>query len=394
MKKTFLILCIVLSILSITAIDKTLILKPTHDIYNTRSTEGLISEYTYSEYLDNQWEDIYNSIYTYNVNNVTSIDVDKNIEEIWTDFEYYTYTYDTNNNLTNMLYQIYIPTLYNYRQENYSYNDDNLVESYNLQKWVNTAWQDSLTINYTYEDGILVDEEWVYFSSGKDNEQYRVSYEYNLLGYKIYELWEVSNDGVNWDNYSKCNYERDINSYLINEIWQTWSNESWQDYSKYVYSYNDAMILNNVTGLTAENNEWINYSLASYQYSDYIYADLLITQLWSNDTSNWENSTKYSYEYIPVVSNHEQNIENALPSITSYPNPSRNSFTVKSNESIISVSVYNLKGQKISEFSNPSKSASLELSSLLKESLPSGIYFLRVELPKSKFVTSKQVILK
>jgi hypothetical protein len=80
-------------------------------------------------------------------------------------------------------------------------------------------------------------------------------------------------------------------------------------------------------------------------------------------------------------------VENISNSLDIYPNPSRGIINIKTNNNIISVSIYNMSGELVKKEHFYDNSGSLDLENLTK-----GMYILRVE-NSSKYFISKRILI-
>ncbi|MBI9030867.1 T9SS type A sorting domain-containing protein [bacterium] len=388
MKRSLLLtLCLIISIsLGGLKID----LRPEIKTRINRSQERL-ANYTYSlaDTLTYEFLETYKAEYSYQEEVLESVLVKQLINGAWFEIENYTYNYQEDRILQET-YQIYNDGWVNYQQENYSYNEEDLIISYQQDNWINDEWEAYLHISYSYDNqGFLVNEEWTYYTTSKElDTAYNVTYLYDTQGRVTSEIWTSSTDDITWINYLKGTYQRNTNGAIIEEDWQYWST-SWISYLQYNHTYNINDKIEYTEGLSLIDNQWQYYDNYQYYYNDNLNTIQIIGKLWDNETQVWNNSYKYDYQYQAVVSNDYNDVIANNLLVTTYPNPFTNDLKFTSDKKLSKVSIYNIKGQKISSQELNKKNGQLSLKAL--ENHPSGIYFFKFEDKQGSKTISKQV---
>ena len=351
-------------------------------------TEEQLASYTYSlaDTLTYELQDKYLAEYTYLDNKVETVVVKELFDNGWLEIETYQYQY-AEDKITEELYQIYNSGWVNYQRESYAYNEENLLLDYQLDNWSNDAWSPYLHIDYIYDtDGSLVNEEWIYYSSRLVDTEYSLSYQYDSQGRISGELWTYSTDSTNWINYLNLAYERNDNDSIIHEDWKYWSDPSWISYLQYNHTFNSFNKIEYTEGLSLVNNQWQYYDNYAYSYNNNENTSQLLAKLWSTDIADWVNSYKYTYTYQDLVSNDNNDVAVNNFNVNVFPNPFSNEAKYDSKQKISKVSVYNLKGQKISSSLLNDKSGTLPN---LNE-YPNGIYFFKFEDDKGNVAVTKK----
>jgi hypothetical protein len=389
MKRSLLIILCFTTILAIWGND--LPAKPSLKKKNLTREEQL-SSYTYSlaDTLTYVLSDKYHAEYTYQNNLLESVLVEELFDTEWLAIENYLYQYEEDR-ITEEIYQIYDNGWENYQRESYTYNADSLMTSYQQDNWTDNNWEAYLHIDYSYDSaGLLLSEDWTYYSSRTIDEEYSAVYEYNSENSIIAELWTYSTDSVNWENYLNIIYERNSNNSISHENWKYWYETVWISYLQYTHTYNSFDDIEYTEGLYLVNNQWQYYDNYSYSYNENQNTEELLAKVWSSELNIWVNSYKYVYTYQEAVPNNNNDIISTPFNVTVYPNPFNNQAKYDSKQKINKLSVYNLKGQKISSSFLNSKSGTLPN---LNE-YPNGIYFFKFEDDKGNVAVSKQVKLK
>jgi hypothetical protein len=232
------------------------------------TAQGLLSNWLFQVWQNNEWENSYKETYTYdNRNNLLT-----EISEIWQNNEWVNssnriYTYDDRNN--QLTYQ------YQYWQNNNWENSSNRISTYDDRNnqltaiglsWQNNDWENIYNEIYTYDD------------------------RNNQLTY-LSQSWQ-NND---WENNSKETSTYDDRNNRLTILPQVWQNNNWENSDKYTYTYDDRN--NPLTYLWQEwqNNDWVNSWKVTYTYNDRNYPLTYLSQEWQNN--NWENSRNNTITY-------------------------------------------------------------------------------------------------
>lgn len=390
MKKLSLFLFIIFLMTSLWSLN---ILKKPEIKHKSPLRDDHLVSYIYSlaDSLTYDFIETYKAEYSYQDASLESILVKQNIEDNWLEIENYIYTYQEDRILQE-IYQIYDNGWINYQQENYTYNEEDLILTYQQDFWSNDTWQPYLHIDYIYDnEGFLINEEWTYFSSAKEIDAiYDVAYEYDSQGRVEVETWTYSTDDVNWNNYIKGIYQRNDSGSIIHEDWQSWSETTWLSYLQYNHTYDTNGLIDYTEGITFADNQWQYYDNYQYYYNDNLNTSQLISKLWDNENQIWNNSYKYDYNYEEVVNNSDNDVIANDFMVSLYPNPFIDEINFSSKNLIEKVSIYNIKGQKIySSQVNSSKASNLKLTNF-----PSGIYLFKFENSLGEVTVIKQIKIK
>lgn len=111
------------------------------------------------------------------------------------------------------------------------------------------------------------------------------------------------------------------------------------------------------------------------------YFDSLNFQLYSSDNGQWGMNTPAFFALDGVVLENTNSQEHiTTPSISVYPNPAKNYFSLKSELPVIELSLFNVQGQSF-----PVVSVSRNVFST--EHLPSGLYFVSAMIDGNRVIT-------
>lgn len=142
------------------AVSQTLDISNSHNtIQRIYQEDGSLLEIkTLLEWNNNQWENSWRSIYTYDTNNILVEEVGQgwNIN-IWNNMLQVSYSYDVNNNLIEQIAQMPIGT--NSTRVTHSYDgNDNRIET-TFQIWAGSDWENSTQVQFTYNASNNLTEE-------------------------------------------------------------------------------------------------------------------------------------------------------------------------------------------------------------------------------------------
>jgi hypothetical protein len=167
------------------------------------------------------------------------------------------------------------------------------------------------------------------------------SYSNNLLSETIEQEW---NDNQ-WTNYNRRTIIYDINGNFEEETLQIWDDDEWQFSGRNLYSYVNNLFTELVMQ-SYQNNEWVNHS---YHVMEYDANDNFVTQITQSWIDNeWVNIMKFDLCYEEYTGTND--IINSHFSFSNYPNPFNPTTTISFSvpeENLVSISIFNAKGQKI-----------------------------------------------
>ncbi len=274
------------------------------------------------------------------------------------------YTYDANNNQTEIMYQIWTGTAWNYQfKEDFTYTAGNLTQAIG-QNGSGTTWTNSSKSDFTYTGGQIsgaIEHNW----NGTTWVNYRnhinmVWYQYTSL-FDCKEASETTQvpNGTLWKDSLKDNYTYDVhgNQTDFTEQSKPASTYVTTDEQKNIYQYDGN---NNIT----EN----------------------IFQNWNHVTHAVRNSTKKDYsEFHQYTGISEINTSDAF---VLFPNPNNGKFQVKSSGAkAVSIVIYNLTGEKVYESKAKNSNFEIDLSAQSK-----GVYFMQL-IDENKNAAYKKIVL-
>jgi len=279
----------------------------------------------------------------------------------WTNLEQYAYTYDVNGHLLTSLYQLWNGQWDNASLSTYTYDPNGNMLSFLLQISANGQWTNYTIDTYTYNaNGKMLTDWYKGWTNGSWMNGSLYTYTYDTKGNMVNELTQHWLNGL-WTNFYQTVYTYDSNGNIIAGNNTTWSGSSWvptdnqfvlninnDDYYFTGYAINLYYILVNTTGVAADNNSIVNgYSLSQ------------------NYPNPFNPSTRISY---------------SLPS-----------------DSRVTLEVYNITGNRISQLVNQEQPAGNYSVDFGSSKLSSGIYFYRItavnKATGNNFLAIKKMIL-
>ena len=202
--------------------------------------------------------------YEYDSNNnlISETELDWNfINSKWENSAKIIYTYDMSiNKVTNALYQNWNSTnnmFENFYQTNYTYDGGKITESVN-QSLVNGIWENEDKTSFIY-DGVLIDEVFDYNWNGAWVVEYRYTPTYN--GNNRFEtilIDDWDNDNSMWISADRQTFTYDGNNRLAMNTYETFEDPNWVEDAKTEYTVdangNREKEVNTYGGDTEEEN--------------------------------------------------------------------------------------------------------------------------------------------
>lgn len=187
-------------------------------------------------------------------------------------------------------------------------------------------------------------------------------------------LWRSSDNGISWTQLEELHYLKDIGIDSGGVVFLAYESTVIPEQWERISGYYDDSLFDFSTGLEDKIiNKVVNNSMLE------IDTILICT-----------NTGVYYLNDYQAVANEEEDIA-ALPQLAVFPNPFKQEATITSKtEKIISVQVYNLKGQKVDSFFANNKKGSDQVVWKPLKSIPNGIYFLKIKTPEA-VITSKVI---
>lgn len=256
-------------------------------------------------------------------------------------------------------------------------NDHSELRSHSIYSYQNSLLSE-LQINLYIDSQLYMAMNYHYCYDASDN----------LLQIDI-EMTQVSSGQT---IYQRSLYVYDDQNRLSEIVGEKLENEVWICNSKSLYSYDS---LNRVIEilyqlLTQGNTNLQNFSKTLFSYNEQGLKAEEIGMRWTQNFT-WNNSTRtlYSYQYVP-----NEDLIQSPQQLSLYPNPFsdqiRLQFNLKKPQNA-RLKIYDIKGRLIYDknygnFHSGNHEITFEARSSLQESLPSGIYFLSLQIGKQRII--------
>lgn len=280
--------------------------------------------------------------------------------------------------------------------EHYYYTDDGLFESYLLQDWdmANEVWIDAEQWTSTIEDGRItvmnIEEYDEDLMNWRPDERLTYTWDGELITSQLVEYY-ADEVWTNSDLHYMYYLDNELMDYILSQVWDG----GWVDDHKVTYSYEEDLQTYNLT-LEWIDGAWVNAEQEFITYDDldrqiFSHKDEFFEGDWLNDS---ETYLYYTVENNPDVIAHSS-IE-----LSAYPNPFNPSTTLswQTDGSFLpqTVKIYDLRGKKVNELAvitgnNGTGAITWNGCDQNGFSLPSGIYFFRLEGVQK---TAKMLLLK
>jgi hypothetical protein len=356
--------------------------------YDPNGNESTNTFYDW-DFDSNEWIPMYYGESTYENGKLTLYIDHEWIDNDWQQYYKIEHTYDPNGNRTQwIIYDWFGSWQFNFKGES-EYDSHEKETLYVESMWDGNAWVETFKYKNEYKyDPAGNMTETIYFSWEDDDWriEYKYVYEYdndkNVTMSASYG-WDIdSNKWTGWDKYD-YKYESGNVIEMVNFFWE---NEDWVKLRKNEHEYdaNDNMTLS--VSYSWENNDWVKSDKYEYTFDlAYLLTDLIIPpDSYMNNKKldekgfSWDG-TDWTMLYLAIYYWSEREI-NAIPDIKSenysiniYPNPATNEIhLILDAKETVDYIIYNSAGQTVMR-------GKLQTQPTINiQSLPSGIYFLKV----------------
>lgn len=246
----------------------------------------------------------------------------------------------------------------------FSYNLDGTLSSQLFQERNDSAWTNSLLINWFYKSGQITtqkNKKWIAENNNWENTQ-RIDYEYNnnVLASETYQHWKT----MFWTNDIRYDYFYDNDN---NETKKVMSEPIYNEWRNLIsINYSDFM------GKSA------NFIESKYEFWGGVTGDLItsyVPYLFNNELTI-QKAKSIQINYLPVADSLtlSAEINDSQHYINVYPNPSSGIYYINTQKyNVKSWSVSGLNGQIFKKQLQSFQSGVIDICDL-----PKGIYLLRV----------------
>ncbi len=290
-----------------------------------------------------EWANVSLNIYTYDDNGNMLTNLGQTWDSAaWVNSSLFTYTYDDNGNKLTFVNQYWdTDNWYNAEMDTYTYdeNGNELTDTWHM--WEDPDWVAYMLTAYTYDENgnrlTLLEQYW----DGDWINSTFVTYTYDENNNELYHLAQ-SWTGEDWENMSQATLTYDMNGNCLSRIdqWWWWSGE-WQNTDKCEYEYQPGLIIGH--GFTWNETDWEIGDTYSMRVTIF---------------NNGQQNVLWDYGYCHLVEVYYSGYGVGIPekdekpslSLSVYPNPSQESFTI-TTETIqpetVCISLFDLSGKEI-----------------------------------------------
>ncbi len=333
-------------------------------------------------------------------------------DDAWMKFQKSFYKYHSNGVRLEYFYQIYKSNnWFSQRKWEYTY-DNNFNQTVQEQfRWAGGKWHINNQNRYTYDSNNLLTEIiWRNFSSDKWNDGYLDKYTYDtnkrlIERYTQTRLFSPNNE---WMNLKKTSYTRNPNGKVLETEEIIWANEQWvpfkktineydhhgnvvleieqkspdsinyQNYTKEEFQFNKENLLTNVYSSEWKDNKWTFTLSRTYEYDDRQNQKYMLAKKWSSTKSEWVDNHQIFYNF--QLSNPPSNKPTTELNFSVSPNPNDGKFRIELDErqsEKVKIKIYSLEGKFVGQYSIEAheKESNLDLSHL-----NNGTYILSITL--------------
>lgn len=367
---------------------------PHNEELNSRNPATLLSENISYNWTENQWISSIKSNYLYNdwgyVTELTNY-IPGVSQNSWEISSKTSSSYNQNHQLTTTLMEYYTqnnPTPLN--KGEYTYTTAGLLEAINSFNYDNGSWMPTTRMHYSYNENQDISQLLIYtFTNNQFLASSKVEYLYNADN-RVEEYCYYIRDDVNnlWTEYYLYEFEYNYSGFISENRSSTFDSSlnDWVWSSKTIYSYDEENNNTNYVMQMWSNNSWSDYIQTTNTFNSSNFMTETITQNYTNNS--WVNSTKTNNYYSEIVAN--ENLEDTPevnPFLVQFKNPFNPNNQIKytlQKDSKLTISIYNLRGEKINTLiSEQSKAGSNSITwngkNSINRDVANGVYLFKFD---------------
>jgi hypothetical protein len=306
----------------------------------------------------------------------------------WVNSGQYTYTYNSNNDQTSQLVQSWNGSAWgNYSQDTFTYDSNNNETGDLYQTWNGSAWVNSgqyiNTYNSNNDQTNSLNQNWIGGTWVNSSQNIFIYNANNDDTSQVYQTW----NGNAWVNGAKYTYTYNSANDLTGNLHQTWNGSAWVNSYQDTFTYNSNNDRTGGIAQTWSGSAWVNSNLSNYGY-------------YPNNIQQWTTDTRYSITGDTITSRDSThyyltttgiNLLSDNATIQIYPNPSGNfihaTIELKQTEDL-QLRLVNMLGQTV--WSTDVGNVSGYQNNILVANLPDGFYLL--ELTTGNGTQSREIV--
>ena len=350
--------------------------------YNSEGNE--IQSIFYSNFLDGTWKPMDRVTITYHFDRVFSCILwETNINGCWTNSFKTIQKLDEKFRTTDLVDEFWESNKWNLVDNSWHYDYSNLSDTtvairkiWKSNNWINDQLEKYIA-NSKNEYESLITYKWNENSWSLANKWYLSKNENGAIEVFSYEFW--SNNKC--DSINRTTYLYDYKKNIQSELEEIFKNGNWLNKTKENYNYDES---GNVVKFEVRN--WVN-STWQPGYSGYG-LQYLHNSFWGSDV------TLHYKSYDQLVGVKESKLPFGFELHQNYPNPFNPETTISYKvqaASQVSLKVFDVLGREVATLVNEFQQPGSYVKTLHATSLPSGIYFYRLQA--GSFISTKKMIL-
>jgi|GEM_PF-6449590 len=337
------------------------------------------------ELMNEEWVSIREDNYSF-VNDQLINYLRKTMQDgVLADYRQWNYTFDEDSNEIEVnLQEMQEGEWVNRSRKQQSYNGDGDLLTQTLQKWEDSAWKNSRQREWDYDMAsgltrVVTLSAWD-TPTNQWIEVFVQTFSYNAESQwtgSSYQAWDQDNEV--WVNTQRTQYLYDTQRNPIGQIMQLWENEDWQNNLRGGLTINGANQSATIQQWNTSTDSWTNF--LRYQQTiaaNGITQERLGMETWDNSSETWINKNftqRYTYFWSEQVVNALQEV--ALPKHCKVANPYQVGLPIQCELEDLSanlkVELYDMMGRRV--YQKPWASA--QGGSIDSPPLP-GLYLLRI----------------
>lgn len=340
----------------------------------------LLIELITEGWVDASWVNEQRVTYDYNSSLNTDLEHVYNWDDstsLWEENIRVDYTYDGSALLVEKLsyYLLDSGQTYNLYWGHYTYNSDDLVDTFLSQRWISTEWRSDQRYEHAYDiDGNITERKRAVWDMLQSSWRYidRLLYTYNSEG-RVTELlkqsWNVV--GSSWHDSKRTVYTYDVDGLLVQELNENYQNQVWVPYSRILHTNNGNgnQVKSETQQWNSQTMQWVGLWEFNYEYNTDNTLHQRVTRIMVD--SVWVNDHRETYYYDM----HQQVEETGQEQLLIYPNPATDHITITmSGGGPSHTQIYDSQGRIVATQVGLGKTAVVDV-----RHLSSGTYFIRIE---------------
>ncbi|MFC1552248.1 T9SS type A sorting domain-containing protein, partial [Candidatus Latescibacterota bacterium] len=293
-------------------------------------------------------------------------------------------SFDNQGNLTEKLYQHWVDGEWrNFKKFTDTYDEQGNLTGVLRQDWNGDKWDTMRQEANTFDDQGHMTEKLTGSPTVEIYTMEIFTYDDQWQKIEMHRLFWIE-EREEWNPTWKTTYTNDDSGNLTAELLLSWEveGEEWSPYEKTTYTYNAQGILTNEHRQRLRDGEWISVKVEASTYDEQGRRTEWIRQIFSEGELFNSYRYLYSYDYITYIAENSSDMSEKILLTSNYPNPFNPSTTISYSlpqNSHITLSIYNISGQRVSVLKDEYQLAGSYSTTWDAIGFPSGHYFYILE---------------